>query len=105
MPACHAGGRGFESRPDRKNAHLKGEHFYFVSALSSIVKTIQPQNLLKTQKSIAVERQKVSFNLKKGRSTGFGFCNFPVPLHLRYNFLGHGKETTISERSAECTAD
>jgi hypothetical protein len=84
---------------------LRVSIFILYLPLAALLKQSNPKTLLKTQKSIAVERQKVSFNLKKGRSTGFGFCNFPVPLHLRYNFLGHGKETTISERSAECTAD
>jgi hypothetical protein len=27
IPACHAGGRGFESRPDRKK-HLFGDAFF-----------------------------------------------------------------------------
>jgi hypothetical protein len=48
--------------------------FNFTSSKISFWKTIEPQNLLKKQKSIAVERQKVGFNLKKGRSTVFSFC-------------------------------
>jgi putative endonuclease len=30
MPACHAGGRGFESRPDRRKPSQHGEVFYFM---------------------------------------------------------------------------
>ena len=43
MPACHAGGRGFESRPDRKKASKRG-FFDLLSSLSySILENKQEQ--------------------------------------------------------------
>jgi hypothetical protein len=37
MPACHAGGRGFESRPDRKNLEFFGiRGFLFLRMRSRI---------------------------------------------------------------------
>jgi hypothetical protein len=30
MPACHAGGRGFESRPDRKSLQIERFEGFFV---------------------------------------------------------------------------
>src|SRR5690554_684240 len=35
MPACHAGGRGFESRPDRPNAFSASERAFFILQISA----------------------------------------------------------------------
>jgi putative endonuclease len=41
MPACHAGGRGFESRPDREtNEASIGGFFYFMAYYVYIIESI-----------------------------------------------------------------
>ena len=44
MPACHAGGRGFESRPDREKLFIYEELFSFYECFEIAIKGINSKS-------------------------------------------------------------
>ncbi len=57
IPACHAGGRGFESRPDRKK-HFRNE-VLFLYLKKYIIERIESYNFYKIVRKEAIEQAAV----------------------------------------------